>query len=95
VVNWTSYNESLVRRGEVILDFDIIDGWYVELERMNKGKRGATYSYPNSFVQLLGYELLIAQLDPRRIDRPDVQSLLRKVELRPDDGFTVRSPPRV
>jgi hypothetical protein len=23
VVNWTSYNESLVRRGEVILDFDI------------------------------------------------------------------------
>src|SRR5215469_1193149 len=53
--NWTSYNESLVRRGEVILDFDIIDGWYVELERMNEGKRGATYGYPNSFVQLLGY----------------------------------------
>jgi hypothetical protein len=55
VVNWTSYNESLVRRGEVILDFDIVDGWYVELERMNEGKRGATYGYPNSFVQLLGY----------------------------------------
>jgi Transposase DDE domain len=55
VVNWTSYNESLVRRGEVILDFDIIDGWYVELERMNEGKRGATYGYPNSFIQLLGY----------------------------------------
>ena len=55
MVNWTSYNESLVRRGEVTLDFDIIDGWYVELERMNEGKRGATYGYPNSFVQLLGY----------------------------------------
>ena len=55
MVNWTSYNESLVRRGEVILDFDIIDGWYFELERMNEGKRGATYGYPNSFVQLLGY----------------------------------------
>ena len=55
MLNWTSYNESLVRRGEVILDFDIIDGWYVELERMNEGKRGATYGYPNSFVQLLGY----------------------------------------
>jgi len=55
VVNWTSYNESLVRRGEVILDFDIIDSWYVELGRMNEGKRGATYGYPNSFVQLLGY----------------------------------------
>jgi len=55
MVNWTCYNESLVRRGEAILDFDIIDGWYVELKRMNKGNRGATYGYPNSFVQLLGY----------------------------------------
>jgi hypothetical protein len=52
VFNWASYNESLVRRGEIILDFGIIDGWYDELERMNQGKRGAAYSYPDSFVQL-------------------------------------------
>ena len=58
MVNWTSYNESLVRRGEVILDFDIIDGWYVELERMNEGKRGATYGYSNSFVHLLVFRML-------------------------------------
>ena len=49
--NWASYNESLVRRGEIILDFGIIDGWYDELERMNQGKRGAAYGYPDSFVQ--------------------------------------------
>jgi IS5 family transposase len=55
VFSWTSYNESLVRRGEIILDFGIIDGWYHELERMNQGKRGAAYGYPDSFVQLLGY----------------------------------------
>ena len=55
MVNWASYIESLVRRGEVILDFDVIDGWYDELERMNEGKRGAAYGYPDSFVQLLGY----------------------------------------
>ncbi len=55
MLNWTAYNESLVTRGEVILDFDITDGWYVELERMNEGKRGVTYGYPNLFVQLLGY----------------------------------------
>jgi hypothetical protein len=52
VVNWASYNESLVKRGEVILDFHVIDGWYDELERMNQGKRGAAYDYPDSFVQL-------------------------------------------
>ncbi len=55
MVNWTWYNESLVRRGEVILDFDVIDSWHSELERMNDGKKGAQYNYPDSFVQLLGY----------------------------------------
>ena len=55
MVNWHSYNESLVRRGEVMLDFDTIDGWENELERMNDGKKGAQYHYPDSFVQLLGH----------------------------------------
>jgi len=56
VVNWHNYNESLVRRGEIILDFDvIIDSWDNELDNMNDGKEGACYRYPNSFVQLLGY----------------------------------------
>jgi hypothetical protein len=54
-VNWHNYNESLVRRGEIILDFDVIDGWDNELDNMNDGKEGACYRYPNSFVQLLGY----------------------------------------
>jgi IS5 family transposase len=53
--NWSSYNESLVRRGQVLLDFDVIDNWYKELEIMNRGKVGEPYAYPNSFVQLLGY----------------------------------------
>ena len=56
MVNWHNYNESLVRRGEIILDFDvIIDSWDNELDNMNDGKEGACYRYPNSFVQLLGY----------------------------------------
>jgi hypothetical protein len=55
VVNWHNYNESLVRRGEIILDFDVIDSWDNELDNMNDGKEGACYRYPDSFVQLLGY----------------------------------------
>lgn len=50
--DWSSYNESLVRRGQVLLDFDVIDNWYKELEIMNKGKVGEPYSYPSSFLQL-------------------------------------------
>lgn len=55
MVNWCSYNASLVRRGEVMLDFDVIDSWDSELEKMNHGKEGASYKYPTSFIQLLGY----------------------------------------
>ena len=27
MIDWHIYNESLVRRGEVVLDFDVIDNW--------------------------------------------------------------------
>jgi hypothetical protein len=47
----------LVRRGEVVLDFDVIDNWNNEPHNMNEGKEGASYVYPDSFVQLLGYIL--------------------------------------
>jgi len=33
-----------------------------------------------------------AQLEPRRIAKTDVQDLLQKVTVRPDDGFTARYP---
>lgn len=45
----------MVRRGEVVLDFDVIKNWDNELDKINDGKEGASYRYPNSFVQLLGY----------------------------------------
>lgn len=55
MVNWPRYNKSMVRRGEVVLDFDVIKNWDNELDKINEGKEGASYRYPNSFVQLLGY----------------------------------------
>ena len=54
-MNWNKYNESLVKRGEILLDFDVIDNWHVELEEMNEGKEGRKFVYPDSFIKLLGY----------------------------------------
>ena len=54
-MNWNKYNESLVKRGEVLLDFDVIDNWHTELEKMNQGKEGRKFVYPDSFIKLLGY----------------------------------------
>ena len=68
MVDWPSYNKSLVRRGEVILDFDVIDSWYSELDGMNDGKRGAQYHYPDSFIQLLGYMRVYFHLPYRQAE---------------------------
>ena len=54
-MNWPSYNQSLVRRGEILLGFDIIDNWDNELKEMNKDKVGEPFHYPNTFLLLLGY----------------------------------------
>ena len=39
-MNWRNYNKSLIKRGEVLLDFDVIDNWHIELDEMNKDKKG-------------------------------------------------------
>jgi hypothetical protein len=53
-VNWPEYNESLVRRGEIMFDTDFLANWRAaELKTMNKAKEGAKYRYPNSLIWLL------------------------------------------
>jgi hypothetical protein len=54
-VNWSVYNQSLVRRGEILIGFDVIDNWDTELKEMNKDKVGEPFHYPDTFVLLLGY----------------------------------------
>jgi hypothetical protein len=70
VINWHVYNESLVRRGEIILDFDVLDNWNNELKNINGGKEVASYVYPDTFVQLLGYMwgyIFIYLVDRRKV----------------------------
>ena len=68
MVNWSSYNKSMVRHGQVIPNFGVLDSWYSELERMNDGKRGAQYHYPDSFIQLLGYMRVYFHLPYRQTE---------------------------
>jgi hypothetical protein len=55
VVHWPSYNQSLVRRGEILFSYDFLDSWDPELERMNKNKEGKPYLYPDFFILAIGY----------------------------------------
>ena len=68
MINWHNYNKSLVRRGEIVLDFEIIDNWSNDLHKMNRGKEGALYRYPESFILLLGYMRVYFHLPYRQTE---------------------------
>ncbi|HXW28176.1 MAG TPA: hypothetical protein VEK55_02340 [Xanthobacteraceae bacterium] len=56
-------------------------------------KEDADHSLPYLLaVALIDGDLQPAQLNPERIAKPDVRSLLLKVTVRPDKGFTARYP---
>ncbi|KXA91578.1 hypothetical protein AKJ57_00755 [candidate division MSBL1 archaeon SCGC-AAA259A05] len=56
--DWKEYNEELVKRGEFYLSPVFLENWEEELEKMNEGKVGTPYKFPESYVQFaaLWYE---------------------------------------
>lgn len=55
MIDWPSYNRSLVRRGVILFSYDFLDTWDPELEVMNKNKMGKPFVFPNSFILAIGY----------------------------------------
>ena len=55
MIDWPSYNRSLVRRGEILFSYDFLDTWGYELERMNEDKKGKPFTFPDSFILVIGY----------------------------------------
>ena len=55
MINWPSYNRSLVRRGEILFSHEFLDNWGSEIEGMNKNKRGKPFIFPDSFILVIGY----------------------------------------
>ncbi len=67
-MKWSIYNQSLVRRGEILLGFDVINNWDAELKEMNKDKVGEPFHYPNTFLLLLGYAKVYFHLPYRQTE---------------------------
>jgi hypothetical protein len=66
--DWKRIDEALVRRGELLLDVDFVRGWGSELEGMNRGKEGARFRYPDSFVRLLLFMHVYLHLPYRELE---------------------------
>lgn len=63
---WKIYNEELIVRGEFFMDFDFLENWDSEVKRMNKGKRGAPYRYPDSLFMWISP--MYSFLDSRKLE---------------------------
>ncbi len=55
MIHWPSYNQSLVRRGEMLFSYDFLDIWDDDLARMNENKKGKKYKFPDSFILVIGH----------------------------------------
>ncbi len=87
--NWKRINEALVRRGELLLDLDFVKGWGSELEVMNRGKEGAQFCYPDSFIRLLLFMHVYLHLPYRQLEG-FIKALSKYVKgLKPPDHSSI------
>jgi len=66
--NWKEYNEKLVRRGELYLSLEFLESWDNELDKMNKDKKGAPFSYPEQFVVFMAFVYSIFHVPYRQME---------------------------
>jgi len=90
--DWTEYNETLVKRGEMYLSLGFLESWVKDLEAMNKGKVGALYKYSEPFMTFHGFIHIMLGVDYRGLEGftrglarlvpipvPDYSTLCRRV----------------
>jgi IS5 family transposase len=66
--NWPRINEAYVTQGELLLQHDWVDDWNHELERMNQGKAGRPYLYPESLVHFAEMLKTVLRLPLRQLE---------------------------
>jgi transposase len=76
--DWKTYNNQLVKRGELLLSLDFVENWEKELEEMNRGKRGKPYEYPESLIGFLAFPRYFFRL-PYRQEEGFVEALRKFV----------------
>lgn len=64
--DWKSYNDQLVKRGELLIDLDFVENWEKELEEMNQSKRGRPFAHPESLVEFLTFPRFFFRLPFRQ-----------------------------
>ena len=78
------------------LCFDFAGGGLYGMDKVVQTKEQADHNLPYLLaVALLDGDVMPAQFKPERINKPDVQGLLKKVSVRPNHEYTDRYPPKM
>jgi len=67
-MGWKDVDERLIRRGELLLGLDFLEGYDEELEGMNKGKEGRPYTLTNSYLRFLAVVRCLFYMPYRQLE---------------------------
>ena len=67
-MNWQKIDEKLIRRGELILDTDLLEHHEEELKAANRGKNGRPFRMAASYTQLLAAVRYLYQMPYRQLE---------------------------
>ncbi len=60
MIHWPSYNQSFVKRVEIVFSYDFLDIWDWDLEKINENKKRKPYLYPDSFILVGLYQSILS-----------------------------------
>ena len=66
--DWPTYNEALVKRGEILLDLSLLQSWGEELQETNRGREGGRYRYPDTLIKLQAHIKTVFRLPYRQLE---------------------------
>jgi IS5 family transposase len=67
-MDWKDVDERLIRRGELILDLDFLEGYDKELEAMNRGKEGRPFTLTHSHIRFLAVVRYLFDMPYRQLE---------------------------
>lgn len=67
-MNWQKIDEKLIKRGELIIDTDLLKHHNEELKTANRGKNGRPYQMAASYIQLLTAIRYLYQMPYRQLE---------------------------
>ena len=67
-MSWKDIDERLIRRGELLLGLDFLEGYDEELEEMNRGKEGRPFTLTYSHISFLGVVRYLFTMPYRQLE---------------------------